>query len=200
MTLTLTRKLIGATAMFAVVASCSARDLNLANPNSPTVDGAIADPTALQLLATGLLVDQRGTRSGFITNDGVLGRESYTFQPTEGRNVTHPLLGISVAGVTKLDPTGFATGPWTGEYGALRDIFNFKNTIATAAALSAPAKASSLGFAQAIEALMLFEIIQTHDTLGGITEIKADPLELAPFVSRDSMYKYILNTLDASAA
>src|SRR5262245_42860728 len=193
------RKLLGMTAMLAVVASCSAKDLDLANPNSPTVDGATADPTALQLLATGLLVDQRGTRSGFITNAGVLGRESYTFQPTEGRNVTHPLLGISVAGVQKLDPTGFATGPWTGQYGALRDIFNFKNNIAASTALSPAAKASSLGFAQAIEALMLFEIVQTHDTLGGITEIKADAFDLAPFVSRDSMYKYILNTLDASA-
>jgi starch-binding outer membrane protein, SusD/RagB family len=188
-----------ALAAASLIAACNASDLNIANPNSPTVDGAIADPTALQLLATGLIVDVRGTRAGFITNAGVLGRESYTFAPTEGRNVTHPLIGIVVNGVQKLDPTGFATGNWGGEYGALRDIFNFKNTITSHPTLTAAQKAASLGFAQTFEALMLFQIVQTHDSLGGITEIKANASDLAPFVSRDSMYKYVLNTFDAAA-
>src|SRR6185436_4561591 len=129
------------------------------NPNSPTVEGATADPTSLQLLATGLMVDQRGTRAGFITNASVLGRESYTFTPNEGRNVTHPLIGISVGGVQKLDPTGFATGPWGGEYNLMRDCFNFKNTVAANAALSAAQKAAATGFAQALEGLMMFEIV-----------------------------------------
>ena len=193
---TLMRRLVGAAAVVAIVAACSAKDLDLNNPNSPTVGGANADPTALQLLTTGLIVDQRTTRSPFITNAGVLGRESYTFSPTEGRNVTHPLIGIVVGGVQKLDPTGFATGPWTQPYAALRDVFNYKTTINAHPTLSAAQKSAALGFAGTIEALMVFEIVQTHDTLGGITEIKAGPTDLAPFVSRDSMYKFILGTLD----
>jgi starch-binding outer membrane protein, SusD/RagB family len=197
---TVMRKLLGAAALLTMVAGCQASELDIANPNSATVDGATADPTSLQLLTTGLLVDQRGTRGGFITNAGVLGRESYTFTPNEGRNVTHPLIGIVVNGVQKLDPTGFATGPWGGEYGALRDVFNYKNTIAGIATLTAAQKSAALGLAETIEALMLFEIVQTHDTLGGITEIKADPTEISPFVSRDSMYKYVLNTLDDATA
>jgi hypothetical protein len=190
------RNILSALPLAMMIAGCSNKDLNIKNPNSPTIDGATSDPTALQLFATGLLVDQRGTRSGFITNAGVLGRESYTFSPTEGRNVTHPLIGIIVNGVQKLDPTGFATGPWAGEYGSLRDVYNFKNSVNNLALLTAAQKSSAIGFAETIEALMLFEIVQTHDTLGGITEIKADPKALAPFVSRDSMYKYILNVLD----
>ena len=190
------RHVLSALALATMVAGCSNSDLNIKNPNSPTTEGAASDPTALQLLATGLLVDQRATRSPFITNAGVLGRESYTFTPTEGRNVTHPLIGIIVNGVQKLDPTGFATGPWALEYGSLRDIYNFKATVNALPLLTAPQKSSAIGFAETIEALMLFEIVQTHDTLGGITEIKADPKALSPFVSRDSMYKYILNTLD----
>ena len=193
------RKLLRATVLATLVAGCSGRDLDVRNPNSPTVIGAGSDPTALQLLATGLLVDQRTTRSAFITNAGVLGRESYTFTPTEGRNVTHPLIGIVVNGIQKLDPTGFATGPWGQQYGALRDVANFKKTVNDNATLTAAQKSAALGFAETIEALMLFEIVQTHDTLGGITQINEDPQKLAPFVSRDSMYKYILNTLDASA-
>ena len=68
-----------------------------------------------------------------------------------------------------------------------------------ALALTAAQKSAALGFAETLEALMLFEIVQTRDTLGGIIEIKENPFDLAPFVTRDSMYKYVLNTLDAAA-
>ena len=192
-----TASLIGV-AFFGMVA-CKASDLEIDNPNAATVGGATSDPTALQLLATGLFAEQRATRSGFITNAGVLGRESYTFSPQEGRNVTHPLIGIVVNGVQKLDPTGFATGPWNGQYNLMRDIYNFKKTVAASTALSTAQKAAATGFAQTLEAQMMLEIVQTHDTLGGITEVKEDPFELAPFVSRDSMYKFILGSLDAAA-
>jgi hypothetical protein len=194
------RKALGAIALVTVVGACKASDLNIPNPNNATVAGANADPTALQLLATGLIVDQRAQRIGFITNAGVLGREMYNFQPTEGRFVTHPLIGIVVNGVQKLDPTGFAVGPWGGEYGTLRDVFNFKNTVNANGALTAAQKSAAVGFAETIAALMVFEIVQTHDTLGGITEIKADPTALSPFVSRDSMYKFIIGTLDDATA
>lgn len=195
-------KALGAVALVALVAiaaSCKAGDLNVPNPNQASVVAASADPTALQLLATGLFSDERSTRSGFITAVGLVGHESYTFTPQEPRTTTNALLGISVGGVRKLDPAGFATGPWGGPYGAARDIYNFKNTIAASQSLSAVQKSAALGFAQTLEAQMLLEIVQTHDTLGGITEILPDPAAIAPFVSRDSMYKYILNTLDAGA-
>ncbi len=193
------RKLLGAAVLAAAIVSCKADQLDIPNPNSASVSGATSDPTALQLLATGLFSEQRGTRSGMITNAGIFGRESYTFSPQDGRFTTHPLIGIMVNGVQKIDPTGFAVGPWGGEYGLLRDIYNFKNTVNGIATLTDAQKAGAIGFAQTLEAMMLFDIVATHDTLGGIVEMKADPKELAPFVSRDSMYKYILGTLDASA-
>jgi hypothetical protein len=102
--------------------------------------------------------------------------------------------------VYKLDPAGFATGPWAGPYGVMRDVYNFKNTVSASATLSAAQKAAALGFAQTIEAASLMEIIGSKDSLGGITQILDDATQLAPFVSRDSMYKYILNTFDAGAA
>ena len=42
-----------------------------------------------------------------------------------------------------------------------------------------------------------FQIFQTRDTVGMITEIKENATELAPFVNRDSAYKYVLGTLNA---
>ena len=182
-----------------VAAACSAKDLNISNPNVATVGGASADPTALQLLATGLQVDFRGTRAGVISTFGRLGRESYIFTPQEGRNTTHYLIGITVGGVQKLDPSGFVAGTWAGEYNVLRDVFNFKNTIAASTALNAAQKSAALGFAQTIEAAMLMEVLAAHDSLGGMTEIRANAADLVPFVSRDSMYKYTLATLDAAA-
>jgi hypothetical protein len=193
------RKALLALAVLAIGGGCKASDLNVPNPNVASVDGASADPTAFQLLATGLFVDQRSTRSGMMTYTGILGRESYNFTPQEGRNTSNCTVGIIVGGVQKLDPAGFCVAPWAGEYGALRDIFNFKNTIAANGLLTTAQKAASLGMAQTFEAMMLFEIVQTHDTLGAIVEIKAQAADLAPFVSRDSVYKYILNTLDAAS-
>lgn len=188
-----------AVACAAGLAACSAEDLNIPNRNVATVDGAGADPSALQLLATGLLAGYRGQSTSLYSAAGILGRESYNFTPQEGRNTTHYLVGIQVGGVPKLDPTGFATGPWGGPYGALRDIFNFKKAVEASAVLTAAQKSAALGLAQTLEASHLLLIAASRDTLGGITEIRENATELAPFVSRDSLYKYILNTYDAGA-
>lgn len=183
----------------AATVACSAKDLNVTNPNVASVSGATADPTALQLLATGLLADYRGQTTSLMSPAGILGRESYNFTPQEGRNTTHYLIGISVGGVQKLDPSGFATGPWSGPYGMMRDIYNFKKTIAGSTTLTAAQKAAALGMAQTFEGAAILIIASAHDVLGGITEIKDDATQLAPFVSRDSLYKFVLGSLDAAA-
>jgi hypothetical protein len=185
--------------MLAFAAACSSKDLSISNPNVVSVDGAAADPQAVQLLATGILNDFRSSRAGYISDVGRLGRESYSFPPQEGRNTTHYLIGITAGGIQKLDPAGFAVGQWGTQYNALRDIYNFKKTVATSASLTAAQKSAALGFAQTIEAHELFEVITTRDTLGAITEIKDVASDLAPFVTRDSVYKYILATLDQGA-
>lgn len=177
-----------------LLAGCNADQLNISNPNTPSVAGASVDPQALQLQATGITADIRGTRGGFILTTGIFGREIFNYTPQEPRNVSHFLIGIP--GANKLDYSGFANGLWAGPYGALRDIFNFKGTVAAQAAFTAEQKKASLGFAQTMEAMMLLELIATRDTLGIVVETRADPLNVAPFVSRDSAYKYILNTLD----
>jgi hypothetical protein len=202
MTFTITSRSVRKAVTIAIVlglSACKASDLDIPNPNSATVEGASADPTSFQLFASGLLVDQRSTRANWITYSGILGRESYTYTPQEGRNTTHYLLGIVVNGVQKLDPSGFAPAPWTGQYTALRDVFNFKKTIAAAPLLSAAQKSAALGFTQTIEAMMLFELEEGHDSLGAVVEIRDDPTSLAPFVTRDSVFKNILGTLDAGA-
>jgi hypothetical protein len=174
--------------------ACSADKLNITNPNTPSIAGASGSPQALQLEATGITFDVRATRGNYILSTGIFGREIYNYTPQEPRNVSGFLIGVP--GANRLDYSGFANGNWGAQYGTLRDIFNFKATIAAQAAFTPAQKSASLGFAQTMEALTLLELIATRDSLGIVVEVRADPLVVAPFVSRDSAYKYILNTLD----
>lgn len=178
--------------------ACSSDVLNVPNPNSPSRDGAAADPNALQLQATGVLRQLRGGRSGYITATARFGREGYIYSPNEGRNTSHYLIGLS--GANRLDPAGFAVGVWAGNYGNLRDLFNLKNVATNSTTLNAAQRSAVLGYARTIEALELLYVISTRDTLGAVVQVNEDPTQLAPFVSRDSVYRYILGTLDAGYA
>ncbi len=201
-TLSFRRGVIGAATLGALVIGCRASDLNVENPNVATVSGATGDPTALQLLFTGLFTDVRGTRINMISQSGVFGRESYSISPQDGRSVTVPLIGLVAGGKQQIDPsqTGFSNNPWNGQYGALRDLYNFKTAIAAATILPDTVKAGALGIAQTFDGMMIFEIVQSHDSLGGITEIKDDATQLAPFVSRDSLYKFVIGSFDQALA
>jgi hypothetical protein len=187
---------LGALSLLALpLSACKWSDqLNVPNENTPTVAGASADPQALQLQATGLLRQLRNGRAAYISSTGRFGRESYVYTPQEGRNTSAYLIGIS--GANRLDPAGFAVENWATQYGNLRDIFNFKNVVSNSPALSEAQKQAGLGFARTLEALELLYVISTRDTLGAVVEIKQNASDLAPFVSRDSVYRYILNTLD----
>lgn len=176
------------------LAACSSDQLEITNPNTPTVVAASADPQALQLQATGLLRQLRNGRGGVIFDFGRFGRELYIYTPQEGRNTSHYLQGI--VGANKLDPSGFAVGEWGTPYGNLRDVFNMKNSVASSTTLNAAQKSAATGFAKTIEGLELLVVAASRDTLGGVTEIKQNASDVAAFVSRDSLYKYILNTLD----
>jgi hypothetical protein len=178
------------------LAGCSDSTLKLTNPNAATITGASSDPAALQLMATGLLSDFRAPRTGQISALGRLGRESYIFTPQEGRNTTNYLIGITVGNKQELDPAGFITATWN--YSALRDIFNFKTAVSANASLSATQKAAALGFAKTLEAANLLGILITTDSLGLVVQVLNDPTQAAPFVSRDSGYKYILASFDSA--
>jgi len=184
--------------------ACRNADMSVTNPNAPTVTSATSDPSALQLLATGVYVDQRATSSGisdnFVLNVGKFGKEAYDFSLATPFLYRDFLIGIVSGGVQKVDPASqYAAAEWAPQFKGLRDIYNFKKTVSASAALSAAGQAAALGYAQTFEGLMLLQLAQTRDTLGGIVEIKDDAASFAPFVTRDSLYRYILSTLDASA-
>lgn len=196
----MTRMRIVAAALLAVtLGACSDSQLAITNPNSPTVAAAAGDPSSLQLLATGLLANYRSGRAGLISDVGIFGRESYNYFLTDGRTTSHYLIGITLGSVQAIDPTGFASGDWATQYNALRNIYNFKKTVSTNTTLTDAQKNAALGFARTLEGQMLYELLMTRDSLGIVVEIKDNASDLAPFVSRDSAYKYVLAAFDDAA-
>ena len=179
-----------------LLAACNSDQLQVPNYNSPTTDAVGKDPGSIQLLAGGILAQLRGSAAGWISNSGIFGREAYNYFPTDGRGTTHYLLGPGPG----LDYTGFAVGNFAGPYANGRNIYNFLGIVAGAASLSQAQKDAAAGFAKTIEALEYLMILNSRDTIGVIVEIKEDPTQLAPFVSRDSGYKYVGARLDEAAA
>lgn len=172
---------------------CSADRLNVPNYNSPTSEAMAKDPNGIQLLATGILVAERGMLAGYTRDAGIFGREVYNYFTTDGRTVSNYLVGL--ANPQRLDPGGFASGNWNGRFQ------NMKNTLslidaANASTLSAAQKSAVAGWAKTFYALEVLYLIQTRDSIGVPVEIPATPSTPAPFVSRDSAYKFVVGMLD----
>jgi hypothetical protein len=176
-------------AALAALAACSTDQLTVPNYNNPTPAGIAGDPTAaVQLGANGLLFQLRAQYAGFISAAGILGRESFNYTPTEGRNTTCWLAPTQDA------TCGAGAAFWNGFYVNTRNAYNFLQTI-DAVTLSDAQKEGARGFAQTIEALTLGFVAERGKN-GGPVEVESNPTDLAPFVSRDSMYSYIVGRLD----
>ena len=179
------------------IAACSTEKLTIPNYNQPTTEGVAKDPKGVQLLASGLLDGIRDAFAGTSRDFGVFGREAYNYFATDGRFISNYLVGIP--GPQRLDPAGFASGLWNIRFQNMRNAVQLAD-LANSTALSDPQKRSVAGFAKTIRALELTYVIVSRDTLGAPTDIPADPNSPGPFVSRDSVYKFISATLDDAAA
>lgn len=175
--------------------ACTEEDLTVVNPNSPTPQGALGNPTqAAQLLANGIMAAQRNTFDDYVLGMGNFGRESFNVFPTDGRTITGWYRDWN-------DPLSFSGGAlWTQYYANLRNIGTLRTVVDGAATLSAGQKAGATGFAQTEEALALYYVLMTRNSLGIPVEVNPDPAIISPFVSRDSAYARIANTLDAGYA
>jgi hypothetical protein len=173
--------------------ACSSEKLNVPNYNAPSVDALSKDPNGIQLLATGILVAERGGLAGLTRDFGIFGREVYNYFTTDGRTVSNYLIGL--ANPQRLDPGGFANGNWNGRFQ------NMKNTLslidaANASNLSAAQKSAVAGWARTWYALNIINLVQSRDSIGTPVDIPETPSTPSPFVSRDSAYKRAIAILD----
>jgi starch-binding outer membrane protein, SusD/RagB family len=184
---------VAGVAVLAFASGC-ANDLTVPNYQNATPESIQGDPaSAVPLLASGILRNDRDDMLGYVTGTGILGREVYNYTPTEGRN-TSGWLSSDVNNSTSFGGTSL----WAGPYTALRNVANLVGTLNGAATgiFTDAQKNAGLGFAHTEEGLQLLYVINTRWNLGAPVDVAPDPSVLTPFVSRDSVLRYISAKLD----
>lgn len=181
-----------------VLAAC--KDLDVPNLNSPDLGSFQTNPTRSQVLsvATGLLLGTRtgiAPQNGYVSLLGILGRESYNFDPADPRFVTEMLLGPLDGG-----SPAFGGNLWAAPY---RNIYTANLELAAlekVPLVNDAEKESIRGFTQTIQALDYLKIISTRDSNGAPIPTSTDPLAPpASIASRDSVYAHIVRLLDSAA-
>lgn len=194
-----TRTLSSVTLALAGLLSVAGCDLDVPNLNNPGLDELEDEPTPSKVASacTGLLIGTRaGTAAaiGYVSQLGILGRESYNFDAADPRNVGEMLAGQ----LSPASPYGGAF--WGGPYTNIR-LAN----ITLAAAEQVPefdeAQQSAIkGYIHTIQSLDLWRVITTRDTIGAVIDTDNPIDELGEVVPRDEVYAYIAELLDTAAA
>jgi hypothetical protein len=180
----------------------SACDLDVPDLNDPGLDVLQNAPTAAAINAacTGLLIGNRrnmAAANGYVSQLGILGRESYNFDSADPRFVTELLAGTLNQGSV------FGGNFWGGPYGNIRLANVILNALEKipAGELSDSTKTAIRGFVNTIVALDLLEVIVTHDTNGAVIDTNralTDPL--GPIVDKPTTYAKIVELLEGAAA
>ena len=176
------------------VAACA--NFDVTNPNQPTLDDLLANPTRAKLsaAATGLFSRSRSEIASFIWRVGSMGREGINLAGNNQPDYQEPYFG-------PLSPSGFGGALWQSRYGLIRDANTYIDASSRSGDLSSGEKAVAQAMAETLKALAFMYIIETRAKLGAPVDvghgIEAAP---APFVKEDSVYAYALALLnDASA-
>ena len=180
---------VAAAAILATAAACS--NFDVTNPNQPTLDDLLANPTRTKLsaAATGLFSRSRSEITSLIWRLGSMGREGINLAGNNQPDYQEPYFG-------PLSPSGFGGALWGSRYALVRDANTYIDALAKSGDLSAGEKAVSQAMAETLKALAFLYIVETRGKLGAPVDvghvIDAAP---APFVSQDSVYGYALGLL-----
>ena len=181
--------------LLAVTASACA-NFDVTNPNQPTLDDLLANPTRAKLsaAATGLFSRSRSEITSLIWRLGSMGREGINLAGNNQPDYQEPYFG-------PLSPSGFGGALWQSRYGLIRDANTYLDALAKSGDLSASEKAVSQAMAETFKALAFMYVIETRAKLGAPVDVgRAIDATPAPFVTEDSVYGYALGLLaDASS-
>ena len=178
--------LVGALA----VGACN---FDLVNPNSPPPIGSNATPDQVKSAALGLLVALRVDVTRWVLNNGILGRESYRLDTADPRFTTELLAG-------PLDPSNdaFGGGQWAAEFRAIQSGYTILNVIGSAQ-IPAGQQEAVRGFVHTMQAVAFLMVLNSHTQDSIPVDVnRAVSQPLAPFVSNDAAYKYVLSLLDSA--
>ncbi len=185
-------------AMVAVLFFTSAcKDLVVPDYNNTSLDDLSNNPTPtkVQQASQGLLVGTRagiGEQNGYISLLGILGRESYNFDPADPRFITEMLIGPLDGG-----SPAFGGNLFAAPYRNIRNANILLGAVDKVVGLSPEQKSAVLGFAKTIQALDYLNVINTRDDLGAPLDVNIGPTaEPAPIVAKAAVLTYISTLLD----
>ncbi len=190
-----TRKLLAALVGLALASGC--KDLNVPNLNSPALDDLLNNPTRSKIAtaATGLLIGTRAgiaAQNGYVSLLGIVGRESYNFDPADPRFVTEMMVGPLDGG-----SPAFGGNLWALPY---RNLLNANVVLAAAdrvPAMSDAEKEAVRGFAKTIQAFDFLKVIVTRDANGAAIDVGIDlAAPPAAIVTKAAVFAHIVQLLD----
>jgi hypothetical protein len=188
-------------ALCASTLGVGACNLDIPDLNNPSLEFLEETPTpsAVYAASTGLLLGSRANKTnqnGYVAHLGILGRESYTFDPGDPRFVTEMLAGAS------LDPgsPAFGGSQWTQPYANIRNANTLLVALEKVAGVEDPDKEAIRGFTKTMQALDFLTIVTTRDTNGGPIDVGGDYNQPAPIETKERMLAHIVTLLDESKA
>ena len=181
------------------VAGCN--DLVVPDLNNPSLDDLVSNPTPTKIAAAaqGLMIGARagmGAQNGYVSLLGILGRESYNFDPADPRFITEMLIGPLDGG-----SPAFGANLWANPYQNIRNANILLAALDVVSGISDPAKEAARGYAKTIQALDFLQVIVTRDTNGAPIDVDRPPTgDPAPVMPREDVYAHIVQLLDEADA
>jgi starch-binding outer membrane protein, SusD/RagB family len=172
-------------------------DLTVPDYNNPSLEDLESNPTptTIRQAAQGLLVGARaqmGAQNGYVSLLGILGRESYNFDPADTRFITEMLIG-------PLDPgsPAFGANLFAARYANIRLGNTILAALGRVAGLTTAELEATRGFVKTIQAHDLLHVLNTRDDLGAPLDVAIDPTaQPAPIAAKAAVQARIIQLLN----
>ncbi len=185
-----------AAALIVVIGGCES--LTVPDFNNPGLDELTQNPSrsAVVNASQGLMVGARrgiGEFNRYVSALGVLGRESYIFDPSDPRFVTELLQG-------PLDPGGASFGGgghWADRYKNIRSANILLDALPNATDFTTQELEAIRGYVKTLVAPDFLLVVNTRDDFGAPIDVNRDPTgDPAPIATKDEVFNRIVTLLE----
>jgi hypothetical protein len=185
--------LIVATAF--TVAACG--DMTVPDFNNPSLEDLETNPspTTIRQATQGMVFGARaqmGAQNGYVSLIGILGRESYNFDPADTRFITEMLIG-------PLDPgsPAFGANLFAARYANIRLGNTILSALDRVAGMTTAQLEATRGFVKTMQAHDLLHVLNTRDVLGAPLDVGTDPTgDPAPIATKAEVQARIIQLLN----
>ena len=190
---------VAAVGMLLAFGACN--DLTVPDYNNPSLEDLQTNPTPTKIAqaAQGLLVGTRvehAPQNGYVSLLGIIGRESYNWDPADPRFIVEMLIGPLDGG-----SPAFGGNLFSQPYANIRNANILLGALGTVAGMTDAQKSAVTGFAETIQALDFLYVINTRDDYGlpiDVGNAATDPP--APIATKADVFNHIVSLLDDGLA